>query len=106
MSSYVSAIGGPAVALLYSKDEGPTIRATLALVFLVGVSFTLVVRAFTGAVTSADVLLGLALLPAAALGFAMSSWLKERVAPAQLRAAIFIISSIAAVALLGRALFG
>ncbi len=106
VSSYVSAIGGPAVALLYSKDEGPTIRATLALVFLVGVSFTLVVRAFTGAVTSADVFLGLALMPAAALGFSMSSWLKERVAPAQLRAAIFIISSVAAVALLGRAAFG
>lgn len=106
VSSYVSAIGGPPVALLYSKDEGPTIRATLGLVFTLGMSLTLVVRTFAGDVTSADVVLGLALMPAAAAGFAMSSWLKERVAAAQLRAAIFIISSVAAVALLGRALFG
>lgn len=106
VSSYVSAIGGPPLALLYSKDEGPTIRATLGLLFVVGVSITLVVRAFTGDLTMGDVVVGLALMPAAALGFAMSSWLKERVAPGQLRVAIFIISSVAATALLGRALFG
>lgn len=106
VSSYVSAIGGPPVALLYSKDEGPTIRATLGLVFTLGMSLTLVVRTFAGDITSADVVLGLALMPAAAVGFAMSSWLKERVAAAQLRAAIFIVSSVAALALLGRALFG
>jgi uncharacterized membrane protein YfcA len=106
VSSYVSAIGGPPVALLYSKDEGPTIRATLGLVFVLGMSLTLVVRIFAGDITSADVVLGLALMPAAALGFAMSSWLKERVAPGQLRAAIFTVSSVAALALLGRALFG
>lgn len=106
VSSYVSAIGGPPVALLYSRDEGPTIRATLGLIFIVGVSITLVLRAVSGDVTSADVVLGLALMPAAALGFAMSSWLKDRVDPAHLRIAIFVVSSVAAIALLGRALFG
>lgn len=106
ISSYVSAIGGPPVALLYSKDEGPTVRATLGLIFLIGASLTLVVRSFAGDVTSADVVLGLALLPAAGVGFALSSWLKDRVAPDHLRVGIFIVSSIAAVALLGRAVFG
>ena len=49
---------------------------------------------------------GGALLPAAALGFALSSSLKERVSPDHLRVGIFIVSSVAAAALLGRAAFG
>ena len=106
VSSYVSAIGGPPVALLYSEDEGPTIRATLGLIFLVGASLTLVVRTVAGDITWNEVVVGLALIPAAGVGFALSSWLKERVAPSQLRAAILAVSSVAAIALLGRALFG
>jgi uncharacterized membrane protein YfcA len=106
VSSYVSAIGGPPVALLYSKDEGPTVRATLGLIFTIGTSLSLVVRTFSGHVTWADVLVGGALAPAAALGFALSSRLKERVSPRHLRSSIFIVSSVAATALLGRAIFG
>lgn len=106
VSSYVSAIGGPPVALLYSEDEGPTVRATLGLIFLVGSSLTLVVRTVAGDITWSEVVVGLALIPAAGVGFAMSSWLKERVDPSQLRVAILAVSSVAAMALLGRALFG
>ncbi len=106
VSSYVSTVGGPPVALLYSKDEGPTVRATLGLIFLFGTSITLIVRIAAGDITSTDVVLGLSLMPAAAVGFAMSSWLKERIASSQLRAGIFILSGAAAVALLGRAVLG
>jgi hypothetical protein len=106
VSAYVSSIGGPPVALLYSKDEGPTVRATLGLIFVFGTSVTLIVRIAAGDITSTDVVLGLSLMPAAAVGFALSSWLKERVAPNQLRVGIFILSGVAAVALLGRAFLG
>lgn len=106
VASYVSTIGGPPMALLYSRSEGPTIRATLGLIFFVGTSITLVVRVLAGDITRTDWTLGLALLPAAALGFSLSSWLKERAAPRQLRRAILSVSALAAVGLLMRAAFG
>jgi len=106
VASYVSTIGGPPVALLYSREEGPTIRATLGLVFLMGMSVTLTVRIVAGDITRMDVVYGLSLMPAAAMGFALSSWIKERIAPSHLRLGVFVLSSLAAVALLGRAAFG
>lgn len=106
ISSYVSTIGGPPIALLYSRAEGPTIRATLGLIFTIGTVTTLVVRIIAGDITRTDWLLGLALLPAAGLGFLLSSWLKERANPAMLRVGIFTVSSVAAVALLTRAALG
>lgn len=106
ISSYVSTIGGPPVALLYSREEGATVRATLGLLFFIGTSITLIARIVAGDITSRDVVLGLGLIPAAAIGFAMSSWLKERVAAEHLRAGIFVVSSLAAVALLLRAWLG
>jgi len=106
ISSYVSSIGGPPIALLYSREEGPRIRSTLGLIFTIGVSITLVARTLAGDITGRDVVIGVGLLPAAAVGFALSSWLKERVSPGQLRSSIFVVASLAAVALLVRAMLG
>jgi uncharacterized membrane protein YfcA len=103
VSSYVSSIGGPPVALLYSRDEGPKIRATLGLIFTVGVSVTIIARSIAGDITGRDIALGLGLLPAAGLGFLASSTLKRIVSQTHLRAAILVISAAAAAALLMRA---
>ena len=46
----VSAIGGPPIALLYRNDEGPTVRANLGLVFAIGLTITITVRAAAGEV--------------------------------------------------------
>ncbi len=106
VSSYVATIGGPPVALLYSREEGPTIRATLGVIFTIGVSITLTVRILVGDITRTDVFVGLALMPAAAVGFMASSWLKDRASERTLRAGIFTLSSAAALALLLRAALG
>lgn len=106
VSSYVSTIGGPPLALLYSRAEGPTVRSTLGLLFTIGTLLTLTVRIIAGDITRTDWVLGLSLLPAAGLGFLLSSWLKDRTRPNQLRVGIFTVSSIAALALLGRAILG
>lgn len=106
VSSYVSTIGGPAMALLYSGEEGPVVRATLGLIFFIGTSITLVARIVAGDITSLDVGVGLSLLPAVAIGFLLSSWLKDRIDQAHLRIGIFVVSSVAASALLIRALVG
>ena len=105
-SSYVSTIGGPPVALLYSKDEGAMVRSTLGLIFLIGSSITLVARTIAGDITAAEVLVGISLVPAAAIGFALSSRFKEHVTPHHLRIGILTLSSFAAIALLFRAAGG
>lgn len=106
VSSYVSTIGGPPMALLYSRAEGPTIRSTLGVLFFVGTSITVIARILAGDISRSDWLIGLSLLPAAALGFGMSSWLKGRARPHHLRIAIFAISAAAATGLLVRAATG
>ena len=103
ISSYVSSIGGPPIALLYSRDEGPTVRATLGLIFLVGSSVTLVVRTLAGDITRTDVVAGVALMPATWLGFWVSNSLRHIVSAERLRRAILLVSALAATALLLRA---
>ncbi len=106
VASYVSTIGGPPMALLYSRSEGATVRSTLGLIFFVGTSVTVIVRILAGDITRTDWVLGLSLLPAAGIGFSLSSLLKERAVPSKLRISILIISAVAAGALLVRAAVG
>ena len=81
----VSAIGGPPIALLYRNDAGPTVRANLGLVFAVGLSITISVRAAAGEVSWDEVIIGAALLPAVWLGLRVSRHLIPRVDGARLR---------------------
>ncbi len=98
----VSAIGGPPIALLYRNDEGPTVRANLALVFAVGLTITISVRAAAGEVGWDEVAVGIALLPAVWLGLRASRSLIPRVDGPRLRAAIVVIAGGAALLLLVR----
>jgi uncharacterized membrane protein YfcA len=98
----VSAIGGPPIALLYRNDSGPTVRANLGLVFAVGLSITITVRAVAGEVSWDEVVIGAALLPAVWLGLRASRRLIPRVDGALLRNAIVIVAGAAAVVLLAR----
>ena len=98
----VSAIGGPPIALLYRNDEGPTVRANLGLVFAIGLSITISVRAAAGEVSSGEVVIGAALLPAVWLGLRASHKLIPHVDGPRLRNVIVIIAGGAAVMLLAR----
>jgi uncharacterized membrane protein YfcA len=100
----VSAIGGPPIALLYRNDSGPTVRANLALVFAVGLTITISVRAAAGEVSWEEVVVGVGLLPAVMLGLWASRGLIPRVEGQRLRNAIVIIAGGAALLLLGRGL--
>ena len=98
----VSAIGGPPIALLYRSDTGPTVRANLGLVFAVGLTITISVRALAGEVSWDEVAVGAALLPAVWLGLRASHRLIPRVEGPFLRNAIVVISGGAALLLLTR----
>ena len=98
----VSAIGGPPIALLYRNDEGPTVRANLGLVFAIGLTITIGVRAAAGEVNADEVAIGLALLPAVWLGLHTSRRLIPHVDGPRLRNAIVVIAGGAAMMLLVR----
>lgn len=103
--SLVSSIGGPPIALLYRDAPGPTLRASLAAVFTVGVLITTTSRALAGEITRSDVILGACLLPAMLLGLRLSHAFKGRVEGRPLRIAVLVVASLSAVGLLARALF-
>ena len=79
-------------------------RANLGLVFAVGLCITISVRAAAGEVSSGEVVVGAALLPAVWLGLRASRTLIPRVDGPLLRNAIVLIAGGAALLLLGRGL--
>jgi len=98
----VSAIGGPPIALLYRNDEGPTVRANLGLVFAIGLTITITVRAAAGEVSWDEVAIAAALLPAVWLGLRASRRLIPHVDGPRLRNAIVLVAIGAAVMLFAR----
>ncbi len=103
-ASMVASIGGPPMALLYQDEPGPTIRASLGMVFTIGLLITLVARALSGLITASDVTVALVLLPAMLAGYAASIGIANRVAAPAMRTGILTLSAFAAIGLLVRAL--
>lgn len=101
----VASIGGPPLALLYGKSKGETLRANLAAVFVLGLLVTIAVRQAAGAIHTTDVILAAWLLPAVLLAAYVSGPLSSRVEGPPLRRAVLLISSLAAIGLLLRALW-
>ncbi|MEZ4432884.1 MAG: sulfite exporter TauE/SafE family protein [bacterium] len=106
LTSYVSAIGGPPVALLYRDATGPTLRATLAAVFAVGLVITIAGRVLVGQLAEVDLRVSAVLLPGVLLGSWASGALTGRVEGPRLRAAVLWGSGLASVALAARTLLG
>ncbi|HEY8546459.1 MAG TPA: sulfite exporter TauE/SafE family protein [Acidimicrobiales bacterium] len=69
----ITSVGGPAMALLYQREEGARLRATLALFFVFGAALSLGSLTVTGAFGAEELRLGLALLPPTLLGYALSA---------------------------------
>jgi len=99
----VASIGGPPLALLYRDEVGPTIRATLAAVFTIGLFITIITRAAAGEISGRDVHIAALLLPAQAVGFAASYRLRGLVDGEMLRRAILVVSAASALGLLAKA---
>jgi hypothetical protein len=100
----VASIGGPPVALVYTAEEVATIRASLAAVFTIGISLSTIARFATGNVTAMDLRVAAILFPAVVVGYLLSLLYKDQVPKRTVRATILVVSAIAAVALILRAL--
>ena len=95
-----SGIGGPPMAVAYRNSGGPAIRSTLATFFAVGALLSLGSLAVVGEVDGPRLVAGLTLVPFVVVGYLASGWLRRRVSPVALRAAVLVLSGLSAVVLL------
>ncbi|WP_425396952.1 TSUP family transporter [Aeoliella sp.] len=100
----VSAIGGPAMALVYQSQHGSHIRSTLSAIFAIGATISMVCLAAVGEFNFKDILLGLLLLPGIFLGFAISRYTVRLLDQHTTRPAVLGIAGLSAVVILVRAL--
>jgi uncharacterized protein len=99
-----AAIGGPPIALVYQRDAGPRIRATLAVFFCAGSVASLAALAAAGHLPSRALVAGAALVPFVAVGFALSGPLRSYLDNGRMRAAVLTLASISALVLIVREL--
>jgi uncharacterized membrane protein YfcA len=97
-----SGIGGPPMALLYQRESGPRVRATLALYFAGGTLLSLTVLGAAGHLPVRQVVAGLALLPFVLAGFLAAGPLRRYLDAGRLRLALLIVVGASAVGLIVR----
>lgn len=105
-TSTVSSIGGPPLALLYRNDNGPTVRANLAAIYVTGIIMVLIARSVTGYVSSEDLVISAWLLPAMGAGYLLARRVRGRFDGELLKNSILALSAISALGLLVRTFAG
>ncbi len=103
VSGFIASIGGPPLALLYTRDDGPTIRSNLSMIFSIGLMITISARALTGNITLSDVRVAVILFPALVAGYLVSYRFKTRVSQRAVRYTILLLSLVGAIGLIIRA---
>lgn len=98
----IAAVGGPPIALLYQHASGARVRGTLSSVFLVGTVLSLAALMLVGRFGRDELLLSLALLPGAAIGFLVSRRIASRLDRGYTRRAVLAVASVAGLIVVGR----
>lgn len=101
----VSSIGGPPMALLYQRSEGPRIRGTLSAFFVVGISLSLASLRVIGRLGVVELALAAALLPGVLIGFMISARTSRMLDRGLTRAGILVVSAVAGVVVVLKALW-
>ena len=95
-----SGVHGPPLAVLYQHENINKIRATMALVFLVAYSLSLIALSIFGDFSVRLAVSGLFLLPGLLIGFQIGKRVRHRIPPLLARTIMLTIASISAVILL------
>jgi uncharacterized protein len=93
-------IGGPPLALVYQHYPAASLRATIALCFLIGELFSLAVLVFDRRVSITHLDNALFSLPALALGLVASHWAAKRISPLFTRNALLAFATVSGVVLI------
>ncbi|RSN63903.1 MULTISPECIES: sulfite exporter TauE/SafE family protein [Actinomadura] len=97
-----SGIGGPPMALLYQRESGPRVRATLALFFVGGCLLSLATLAAFGRLPGEQVAAGCALVPFVLAGFLAAAPLRRYLDAGRLRRALLAVVGASAMLLIVR----
>lgn len=100
----ISGIGGPPIALVYQRADGPTLRATLSRFFLVGGFVSIAVLAVAGRVGTENIAAIAIVIPASVAGFLVSGPFARRLDKRSFRPVVLTLSALAAIAVLVREL--
>jgi len=100
-----SSIGGPPLALVYQNADGPRLRSTLATLFAMGSVLSITALAAVGRFGAPELVRAAVLLPGVVLGVAASGPLARALDRAAARPFVLGLSGLAALAVLGRAVF-
>lgn len=100
----MTSIGGPPIALVYQDADGPRLRSTLNTYFAIGSAMSIPALAVAGHFGSKELLDGLMLLPATAVGFAMSSGSRAYLDRGRTHTAVMAVASVSALAVVAKAL--
>jgi len=95
-----ASIGGPPVALALQHRSGPQVRSSMSAFFVIGATMTLPAIALAGRLGWAEILTGLAMVPASQLGFVISGPLRKYVDAGRVRPLVLGLSALSAAALL------
>lgn len=99
-----SAIGGPPIALLYSRSSAETLRSSLSAVFAIGIAINLIVLVAADRVSGSDLAIALLLLSPTALGVLSSRLVTGFLNGPALRVGVLGLSVGSAIALLVKTL--
>jgi len=95
-----TSIGGPPVALLYQREHGPRVRATLSLFLFVGNSLAIAALAVAGRMPARDIGAGLIFLGCAVIGLAAAARFRRFLDAGRIRAALLATAATSAIILI------
>ncbi len=99
-----TSIGGPPVALLYQREHGPQVRATMSAYLCVGNSLAVAALAVTGHLPGRDLLAGLAFLACAATGLLAAAPFRRYLDSGRMRVAVLLAAAVSAAVLIAHSL--
>ncbi|WP_245627732.1 sulfite exporter TauE/SafE family protein [Actinomadura oligospora] len=97
-----TAIGGPPIALLYQRETGPMVRATLSIFFTLGTLLSALTLAVLHQFPERQFVAGLALTPFVAAGFFAAGPLRSYLDGGRTRLAVLTLVGVSATALIVR----
>lgn len=101
----IAATGGPPMALVYQREEGPRIRGTMSSIFLVGTVVSIAGLWWAGRFGVVQLVLGLFLYPAVYIGFRISRTTSQVIDRAHSQPAILAVSTLSALVIFARVLW-
>ena len=98
----ISSIGGPPLALLYQHATGPTMRSSLAAMFVLGAIVSLTALSIIGRFGLEEIKLTCFMIPGVVIGFLASSYGAKWVDAGRLRPCVLTVSGLSAIAVIIR----